>query len=127
MEHIENYDVFRLGGRKNLKPEGFAFDMDTFENLIDAFTSESDIAVMLNVTAARLDEFCRICYNGCDFETVYRQLKAVSGMFMKKAIKTHAENGNVYAMRLAAENWLGMAEKGSGDASVTITFKNDLE
>lgn len=127
IEHIENYDAFRLGTRENKKPKGFTFDMDTFENTVDAFTSESDICTLLNVTEAQLDRFCAECYNGMTFASVYRQLKAVSVMFMKKAIKGHAENGNVYAMRLAAENWLGMADSGNKEQSVTITFKDDRD
>ena len=128
IEHIDDYDLLYGKERENKKPKGFKFDMDTFENLIDGFNTETDIAVILGVTAAELDAFCKICYKGCTFESVYRQLNAMSSAMMRRAIKKHAEGGNVYAMKLMAKNYLGMEDDDSKKTqAISISFKNDLQ
>ena len=128
IEHIDDYDLLFGKGRENKRPSGFAFDMDTFENLIDGFNSETDIATILGVTAADLDRFCKICYKGCTFESVFRQLNAMTSAMMRRAIKKHAEGGNVYAMKLMAKNYLGMEDDDSKkQQSITISFKDDLK
>lgn len=128
IEHIDDYDLIFGAKRVNRKPKGFNFDMDTFENLIDGFNTETDIAVILGATQAELDAFCKECYKGCTFESVYRQLNAMSSAMMRRAIKKHAEGGNVYAMKLMAKNYLGMEDdESTKNQSVSITFKNDLQ
>lgn len=124
--HVSSYDAYRLGRRENLQPEGFDFDMDTFEDLVDAFTTEADILVILNQTREQMNRFCRICYNGADFATVYRQLLAISGVFRRKYIDAHAKNGHSFAMGLEAKYWLGMNDEPQ-EQNLNITIKNDLK
>ena len=124
--HVFDYDDYRLGRRENIKPDGFDFDMDTFENLIDAFTSQADILIILHTTKEQMDKFCRECYDGADFNTVYRQLLAISGVFRRKYIDTHAKNGHSFALGLEAKYWRGMNDEPQ-EQSLNITIKNDLK
>lgn len=126
MQHIDSYDDFRSGKRSNFKPQGFDFDMDTFENLIDRFVPQDDILTILQVDRHALDKFCSICYNGKNFDTTYRWLSAISKSLRFSTIDALAMNGHSYALSLEAKHFLGLDDK-SESTALTITFKNDLE
>ena len=111
--------------RQNCVVEGFDFDVDTFENLIDCFTPKENISVILGVSNHDLDNFCNIVY-GMEFTEAYRTLISISDMFMRKAIQNLSVSGNPTALNLASKHMLKW-EKDSQTQNVSIKIVNDLD
>lgn len=121
---VIDYDAYRRNQVENKHPEGFWFDMDMFENLIDAWTPKEDVCTILQATHQELDAFCKECY-GYDFDRTYSILKAISMMGMRKSVSTLAKAGNSSALVIAAKNFAELND-GGNDGQINITFKNDL-
>lgn len=121
---VIDYDEYRLNAVENRHPDGFWFDMNQFENLIDAWTPKEDILTILQTSPNELDNFCKICY-GENFDRVYEILHAISTMGFRKSVTFLAKSGNSSALILAAKNFAGMQDDNQS-SNVNITFKNDL-
>lgn len=125
MKPVTNFQSFFKPGRQNLKPDGFDFDMDTFENLIDFFTPMENFPVILNTSIRSLDEFCKICYN-MPFKETYYYLSGITDFFMRGAFKRLAEMGNATAINTVAEHFMHLSNQQLKDG-INITIVNDLK
>lgn len=106
--------------RENQSVDGFSFDQDTFENLIDYYTPLNDIPVILNVEHVDLDNFCKQLY-GFDFKTTYDILSKRSQFYTRKAFTTLAYGGNAAAIKVASESYMGLIkQEESADKKVII-------
>lgn len=125
MKPVENYkDFMNPLKRKNLHPDGFDFDMDTFENLIDFFTPMENIPVILRCDYKTLDNFCKICYN-MPFKDTYIYLSGISDALMRGTFKKLAAMGNTQAVKIVSEHFMNLKENKSHDVNITIV--NDLK
>ena len=106
--------------RENQVIDGFSFDQDTFENLIDYYTPLNDIPLILNVTGVQLDTFCKTIY-GFDFKTTYDYLSRRSQFYTRKAFTQLAYGGNAAAIKVASESYMGLINgEDSKDSKVVI-------
>ena len=110
--------------RENVQVKGFDFDVDMFENLIDNFVPEENIPVILRCTKADLDRFCNVVYH-MNYAETYKVLSGVTDMFMRKAIKGLAQEGNQTALKLASEHFMKLKEEEDNN-NINITVVNDL-
>lgn len=124
MEEIKSYVEFVKANRENIKPDGFSFDVNAFENLIDCWTPFETIPVLLQTTHADLDRFCKIVY-ALDYRTAYNVLSGITDAFMRKTFKQLAAVGNNTAMNIVSEHFMGLKSDNKVNASVTIV--NDLK
>ena len=122
---VYSYKELLSRRRQNCTIEGFDFDVDTFENLIDCFTPMKNIPVILGVSASDMDRFCNIVY-GMDFAETYRTLFSISDMFMRKVIQNLSSSGNPTALNLAAKHMLQW-EKDNQNQNISIKIVNDLD
>lgn len=125
MQPVYNYADLLKKNRTNCKVDGFNFDVNTFENVIDAFVPEKNVPVILQCDYSTLDRFCEIVY-GMKFKDAYRVLSGISDMFMRQAISSLARNGNNTALNIASKHFMGLTEDGNKEA-VSITIINDLD
>lgn len=123
MNEVPNYAEYLKNNRPNIKPDGFDFDVNTFENLIDAWTPIEDIPMLLRCNHSVLDAFCNIVYK-MDFTTTYNFLLGVSKMFMRKTFSGLARQGNATACSVVAKSFLKVDDDKS--QNVNVTFVNDL-
>lgn len=123
MEHVKNYQEFMKGNRENWKPEGFDFDVDQFENLIDWWTPFDTIPIILNCDMKTLDDFCYKVYN-MSYKKTYGYLLSLTNAFMSRTFKCLASTGNNTAMSIVTKNLMKLDEDKS--QNVNITFLNDL-
>lgn len=125
MKPVESYkDFINPSKRKNKKPEGFDFDMDTFENLIDFFTPIENIPVILRCNIQTLDNFCQICY-GMPFKDTYQHLSGISDALMRSTFKKLAGMGNTSAIKIVSEHFMNLKDNKTSDVNITIV--NDLK
>lgn len=125
MKPVESYkDFMNPTKRENKKPDGFNFDMDTFENLIDFFTPMENIPVILRCSWTELDDFCKICYR-MNFKDTYNYLSGISDALMRGTFKKLAGMGNTSAIKIVSEHFMNLKENKS--SNVNITFVNDLK
>lgn len=110
--------------RENKHPDGFSFDMDTFENLIDFFTPKENIPTLLRCSIKTLDEFCKICY-GMNFSDTYNYLSGIADMLMRGTFKKLAAMGNTTAVKIVSEHFMNLKENKTADVNITIV--NDLQ
>lgn len=122
---IYSYADLLKKNRTNYKVPGFNFDVNDFENLIDAFVPEKNIRLILNCDYSTLDEFCNIVY-GMQFKDTYRILSGIADMFMRQAISGLAKTGNNTALNIAAKHFMGLTEEANKE-SINITIVNDLD
>lgn len=102
--------------------EGFAFDQNDFENLIDDFTPYKDIPMLLGVRHVDLDRFCQVIY-GLDYKATYDRLLCMAQRYQRAAIVMLAKSGNQTALKMSA------SITGVGDSQVdntNITFISDV-
>ena len=111
--------------RTNYKVDGFDFDVDTFENLIDAFVPKKNIHLILNCDYSKLNQFCMIVY-GMNFDETYRILSGIADMFMRQAISGLAKTGNNTALNIAAKHFMGLTDEANKEG-INITIINDLD
>lgn len=124
LPNVTIYDDLLDPNRKNAKIDGFDFDVDTFENLISAFTPKDMVPVILGVPRVKLEEFCDKAY-GLTYSEAYTRLIGVADFWMRKAIGNLAASGNGSALNIAAKHFMGLKDEEDKKA-VTITFVNDL-
>jgi hypothetical protein len=91
--------------RENKTVEGFNFDMDMFENMIDNFTPMEDIPLLLNVNSFELDKFCQICYN-CLYKDAYDILSRRALYYDRMAFNNLAKSGNNSAINVVAKYFM---------------------
>lgn len=125
LERVINYDNYRKGGVVNHIVEGFWFDQNQFENLIDAWADQDDILTILGVSRQELDIFCKALY-GLSFDATYRQLLAISRTLMRKAIGGLAKSGNATALATATKHYANL-HNDDNNKPINITIKNDLD
>ena len=116
--------IMRRNARRNFKLRGFDFDVDTFENLIDAFVEKETVPVILGCRHADLDRFCRAVY-GVDYNTAYPRLLGIADMWMRKAVTNLATSGNATALGIASKHFMKL-EEDKEKANINIVVVNDL-
>ena len=119
------YKDLLKSSRQNVKVDGFWFDVDTFENIIDCFTPEKMVPVILRCTGADLDRFCQIVY-GMKYSETYTILSGITDMYMRKSFKAHSNLGNPTAMKVVAEHFMNLKNEDQS-GGVNIVFCNDLK
>ena len=68
LPEVPLYSNMLSANRRNVHIDGFDFDVDTFENLIDNFTPINNIPLILSGTSGKryslsdMDKFCNIVY-----------------------------------------------------------------
>lgn len=116
--------IMKRNARRNFKLRGFDFDVDTFENLVDAFVEKETIPVILGCCHADLDRFCRAVY-GVDYNTAYPRLLGIADMWMRKAVTNLATSGNATALGIASKHFMKL-EDDKEKANINIVVVNDL-
>lgn len=124
MQEIKNYAEFLKASRKNFQPDGFNFDVNEFENLIDCWTPQEKIPTILRCKHVDLDRFCMIVYN-MNFNDTYNILSGISDAIMRKTLKGLAETGSTAAIQIVAKHFMKLKEEEDKKA-ISITFLNDL-
>lgn len=124
MQEVSNYAEYIKNNRPNIKPDGFNFDVDTFENLVDAWTPIDQFPLLLQSSEQEINDFCLLIYK-MDFKTTYAFLLGVSQMFMRKTFNVLARQGNATALSVAAKSFLKLDQDNSQNVNVTIL--NDLD
>lgn len=115
--------IMKRNARRNFKLRGFDFDVDTFENLVDAFVEKETIPVILGCCHADLDRFCRAVY-GVDYNTAYPRLLGIADMWMRKAVTNLATSGNATALGIASKHFMKLSDEAEKNA-INITINND--
>lgn len=99
--------------------EGFNFNRNDFEDLIDNFTPLEDIPLLLGVSHADLDRFCYDIYN-MDFKHTFESLLKRAELYYRKSMMMLSKAGNPSAIKVTSEHYVGL---GSSDKqSEHITF-----
>lgn len=128
---VYSYSDLLKANRRNFIPDGFDYDADTFENLIDSYATQDEIKMVLSMKSGHkvdepeLDKFCRLLY-GFDFRETYRILSGISNIHMKKIIKNLGASGNATALSLTSRYLMKMEEDDKKDA-INIRILNDLD
>lgn len=131
LPEVPLYSNMLSANRKNIRIEGYDFDVDTFENLIDNYTPMDNIVVILSgitrkqLTIADMDRFCNIVY-GMDFKEAYKFLTGITDMYMRKVFKNLAASGNTTAMSINAKYFMKLEDDSKNDA-INIRILNDLD
>lgn len=99
--------------------EGFNFTRDDFEDLIDNFTDEDSILLLLQVDRPQLDKFCMEIYN-MKFKETYQVLYQRAQLYYRKAMMNLSKSGNPSAIKVAAEYYAKLG--GSNSQEDKITF-----
>lgn len=123
MDEVKSYADIIKSTRKNFHPEGFPFDVNTFENVIDAYTPEDQVPVVLNCSLSTLNAFCNIVYK-MPFTQTYRFLSGITDMYMRRSIKGLASSGNTTALNIAREHFLKLNSE-QDSHNVSVTFLDD--
>lgn len=121
---VNTYKDLIKSGRPNKIVKGFNFDVDTFENLCDAWTPKKMFPVILNCSISELNKFCNIVYN-MDFDHAYDTLIGITDLWSRRAFKNLAFNGNPTALKVVAENFMKLSPT-SDNSDTHITIVNDL-
>ena len=122
---VVNYENFVRGNRANHVVEGFWFDQDQFENLIDDWADFEDILIIFQVSESELDTFCNAIYHQPARE-VFARLRAISRTIARKTIDQLAKSGNATAVAIA-KNHFAQLKDDDGNKPINITIKNDLD
>lgn len=125
LDNVPIYDNLLDPHRKNTKIVGFDFDVDTFENLIDCFTPESNIPVILGVHTGQLDKFCERAY-GMNYHEAYAKLSGITDSWSRKVIKNLSASGNSTALNIMAKHFMGLSDDNKNQG-VNITIVSDLK
>lgn len=131
LPEVPLYSNMLSARRQNKQVEGFDFDVDTFENLIDCYTPYENIPLLLSGTSSKIynetdiDKFCKLVYN-MDFKTTYKLLIGITDMQMRKVFKNLAACGNATAIAINAKHFMKLEDDKKNDA-INIRIVNDLE
>lgn len=124
MENAFNFKEALKGNRKNFQPEGFDFDVNTFEDLIETWTPIDVIPQILHCDWGCLEAFCRKVYN-MNYKETYNILAGMSDALMRRAMKGLAQSGNQTALNIVAKHFMKLDEDKT--QNVNITILNDLK
>lgn len=106
--------------RKNHTVEGFNFDQDMFENLIEYYTPKKDMADLLGVSEQKLDLFCMTIY-GWNFSITYDKLSKRSQFLTRMALQNLGNSGNPAAIKVASETFWGLkTDAQSADLKIQV-------
>ncbi len=125
MEKVESYAELLKRNRPNIKVDGFDFDVNTFENLIDYFVPKENIHVILRCTDADLDRFCKEVYR-MNFAQTYQVLSGITDAYMRGAMKNLAISGNATALGIVKEHFMNLKDDAQKSA-ISVKIVNDLE
>ena len=125
VERVISYDDILKGNRTNMRVEGFFFDKDTFENLVDSWADFEDIPIILKTSVEQLDIFCKVLY-GQSFRDAFNRMRAVSRMRARQVIDKLASNGNATAVSIAKTHYAKLLDD-DGSKPINITIRNDLK
>jgi hypothetical protein len=89
--------------------EGFPFDSFTFEDLIDNFTPEEDIPLVLRVDKTDLDYWCMKVYN-VPYHEAYVFLSKMGLFYCRKAFTQLAKSGNNTAIKTVGEHFMKLGQ-----------------
>lgn len=116
MEEDERIRILETNGRRdeflhreNVVIEGFAFDSYTFEDLIDNFTPEEDIPLVLRVDKSDLDYWCMKVYN-VPYHEAYVFLSKMGLFYCRKAFTQLAKSGNNTAIKTVGEHFMKLGQ-----------------
>lgn len=130
LDQVPIYADLLKANRRNCHPEGFDYDADTFENLIDNYTPYDDVPKLLSiscghsVTISELDAFCKLLY-GMTYKDTYQILIGITDMYMRKVIKNLGASGNATALAITAKHFMKLDDDAKNDA-INIRIVNDL-
>lgn len=123
---VVDYDFFTPGRRVNHAVEGFWFDQDTFENLIDSWADLDDIPLILQSSPQDLDVFCYALYND-NFPHTYSRLRAISKVIARKELDKLAKSGNSAAIAATKQHFPLLIDALEPNNNININIKNDLD
>lgn len=116
MEEDERVRVLETNGRRdeflhreNKTVEGFPFDSFTFEDLIDNFTPEEDIPLVLRCDKSDLDYWCMKVYN-VPYHEAYVFLSKMGLFYCRKAFTQLAKSGNNTAIKTVGEHFMKLGQ-----------------
>ena len=117
MDEAERVRVLETNGRRdeflhreNVVVDGFAFDSYTFEDLIDNFTPEEDIPLVLRVNKSQLDYWCMQVYN-VPYHEAYVFLSKMGLFYCRKAFTQLAKSGNNTAIKTVGEHFMKLGQE----------------
>ena len=125
VERVISYDDVLKGTRQNMRVEGFYFDKDTFENLIDSWADINDIPIALDTPVEQLDIFCKVLYDK-NYQDTYMMLRTISKIVARKCIDRLAKCGNATAVAISKNHFAQLIDD-DGEKPISITIKNDLK
>lgn len=99
--------------------QGFNFNRNDFEDLIDNFTAPEAIPILLQVSDADLNNFCKAIYN-MDFKTTYDVLYQRAQYYYRKSMMMLSKSGNPSAIKLSAEFFAGLGKVSDNDNRITF-------
>ena len=111
--------LLHLEGDPNQTAPGFNFTRNDFEDLIDNFTDEETILVLLQVDRPQLDEFCRYIYN-MNFKETYDVLYQRAQLYFRKAMMMLSKSGNPSAIKVAAEFYAKLGAGNNKEDKITF-------
>ena len=106
-------------GDPNQTVEGFNFTRNDFEDLIDNFVAPEVIPILLQVSHAELDVFCKEIYR-MDFKTTYDVLFQRANLYYQKAMFSLSKSGNPTAIKVTAEYYVKLGAVDKQDNHITI-------
>lgn len=89
--------------------DGFWFDSYLFEDLIDNFTPEEDIPIVLRVNKTELDFWCNKVYN-VPFHEAYVFLSKMALFYCRKAFTNLSKSGNNTAIKTVGEHFMKLGQ-----------------
>ncbi len=107
----------------NQSLDGFDFDRDTFEDLIECYTPQEQILSLLGISHYDMDRFCKKIYN-MSYNEAYCFLLYKSDAHNRKAFNMLAKEGNQTAMKIVAEHFMKLGSIDKSD--VKVQFVNDV-
>ena len=116
MQEDERVRILETNGRRdeflhreNVRIEGFNFDSYTFEDLIDNFTPEEDIPLVLRCDKSDLDYWCMKVYN-VPYHEAYVFLSKMGLFYCRKAFTQLAKSGNNTAIKTVGEHFMKLGQ-----------------
>lgn len=99
--------------------EGFNFTRNDFEDLIDNFTDEDTILILLQITRPELDKFCNEVYH-MNYKETYEVLYQRAQLYYRKAMMMLSKSGNPSAIKVASEYFAKLGGVNTDDNKITF-------